>query len=182
MYRNKDTGSFLHYRTGWSNALSASNSFPQVLPAHFLCRPYLFPPENGHKKSTAYNTLHVRWLLQSYFCFSVGSHLQDRIVWSQILITTHIPHLQHCFSFMLLSPIGSPAFFGCHSNSPLLKRVDYPYRFLPPPRRGKTRSSILACGRAFAQVRYSSCAAVRLSQCHYGPMPFCCHPTPCGAI
>lgn len=48
--------------------------------------------------------------------------------------------------------------------------------------RGKTRSSILACGRAMPIVRYSVCAAVRLWRCPHEPAPSCCHPTPCEAI
>ena len=50
-----------------------------LLPLRFSSF-YLLPPgKNGYKKPTAYNALHVRWLLQPYFCFSVGSHLEDRI-------------------------------------------------------------------------------------------------------
>ena len=64
-----------------------------------------------------------------------------------------------------------------------LKKGRLPLSFSCPRLvRGKTRSSILACGRAIAHVRYSSCYAARPLRCLHGPKPFCCHPTPCGAI
>lgn len=121
-----------------------------LLPLRFSSF-YLLPPgKNGYKKPTAYNALHVRWLLQPYFCFSVGSHLEDCIIWSQIPISIHIPHLQHCFSFMFLSPISTSAFLARHTYPPVFpEKGRLPLSFCCPRLvRGKTRSSILACGRA----------------------------------